>query len=122
MEFQEYQRKADTTLLNSLRKDLIERLAKLNLWGAGELAEAAEEYLKTSTKGHRDENESGMDIEHFVEELGDCFWCVSEICRDYNITLQQAAQGNLALEATSGTLTYPEQTTVKITNNAERQE
>ncbi len=95
MKFQEYQRKADTTLLESLRRNLIERLAKLNLWGAGELAEAAEEYLKTSTKGHRDENESGMDIEHFVEELGDCFWCVSEICRDYNIPLEQAAQENL---------------------------
>lgn len=95
MEFQEYQRRADTTLLESLRRNLIERLTKLNLWGPRELAEATDEYLKTSTKGHRDENESGMDIEHFVEELGDCFWCVSEICRDYNIPLQQVAQENL---------------------------
>lgn len=92
--FNNYQIFAKESLLDSLKTNMTVALQRISLWTSTECGEVIDSHLKSSTLGHRDQDKE-VNIKDFILELGDCIWCVTEMCSLNNISLDTVARENI---------------------------
>lgn len=92
--FKGYQDFTKTTLLASLNQNITGALARISLWSASEFGEVVAAVIKGETDGHRDYDKK-VDSKDVILEIGDCMWCISELCRLHGIALEDVAKKNI---------------------------
>ena len=90
MDFKTYQKKArETALYPDLGSNFI--YPTLGLVGeAGEVAEKVKKVIRDKKGIFNDESKNGI-----KKELGDVLWYVSNLCNEFNFTLDDVASQNL---------------------------